>query len=496
MWSSRFELKIIVLALLAVAVVSLGAVNLREQRQYQLPDDGVFWVESGQRVIARDVIASGPADAAGLRAGDILLSINGRTVAKASELSREVFKLGVGGRARYQVLRQDAPAEFEVVLEARTRAVRSSLQLVGWLYLIMGLFVLFRRFRASRATHFYLFCLASFVLFVFSYTGKLNTFDWVVYWTNAAALLLQPALFAHFCLVYPGAQDDPERHETRGLNRKFFLFWIYASAAALGTIHVAVAAGVLRFSAPLAELRWLLDRLEMGYLVLMFLLGISFLAFAFRKTQSHYVRRQMAWVLLGSLLAVAPFAAFYGVPYLLGVIPGKWMNLSALSLILLPLTFSYAIARHRLLDGYGVLERGVSYTLATGVLVSAYFGIAALAGDLFRASFPAGGTIGVVTAVIATGLLFQPLKRWIEARLEHHFLPQRHDYREALLAFGRELGSETELRSHDPFFARSAGPDLGSKAGGGIPGPGVRGGNFYHPRVCWYGSCRVGRPGV
>src|ERR1039457_4913168 len=97
MWSSRLELKIIVLALLGVAVISLGAINLRQQHQYQLPDDGVFWVESGQGVMARDVIAAGPADAAGLKSSDILISINGRAVAKVAKLSREVFKLGIGG---------------------------------------------------------------------------------------------------------------------------------------------------------------------------------------------------------------------------------------------------------------------------------------------------------------------------------------------------------------------------------------------------------------
>ena len=51
--------------------------------------------------------------------------------------------------------------------------------------------------------HFYIFCLVSFVLYSFHYSGKLNSFDWIIYWGNVVALLLQPALLVHFALVFP-----------------------------------------------------------------------------------------------------------------------------------------------------------------------------------------------------------------------------------------------------------------------------------------------------
>src|ERR1019366_248012 len=127
---------------------------------------------------------------------------------------------------------------------ARPRAVHAVLQLVGLLYLVIGLFVLLRRFSARRATHFYLFCLASFVLFVFSYTGKLNNFDWFVYWSSAAALLLQPALFAHFCLAYPGASNASKGASVADAGKgrhTFALAAIYGTAALLGALHAGVA---------------------------------------------------------------------------------------------------------------------------------------------------------------------------------------------------------------------------------------------------------------
>jgi PAS domain S-box-containing protein len=179
----------------------------------------------------------------------------------------------------------------------------------------------------------------------------------------------------------------------------------------------------------------------------MYLIGVGALAAAYQRTPSRLLSKQVAWVLGGAALGLVPFVAAYGVPYFLGVVPNPWMELSALSLILLPLGMAYSIARHRLLEVDVALQRGLSYSLASGALIALYFGLAALAGDSLRQYFAggAGGTIALVLVVIATGLLFHPLQRWIQGQLDRRFLRHRYDYREALLRFGRALSSETDL---------------------------------------------------
>ena len=77
------------------------------------------------------------------------------------------------------------------------------MRVLGLLYLFIGLFIFVRRWNAPRAIHFYIFCLVSFVLYSFHYSGKLNSFDWIIYWANVVALLLQPAMLVHFALVFP-----------------------------------------------------------------------------------------------------------------------------------------------------------------------------------------------------------------------------------------------------------------------------------------------------
>ncbi len=94
--------------------------------------------------------------------------------------------------------------EVPVILDATDRSFNQGFRLIALVYLGIGLYVLFRRWTAPHSTHFFIFCLASFVLYSFKYTGKLNALDQIIYWGNIVAEALQPALFLHFALCLRG----------------------------------------------------------------------------------------------------------------------------------------------------------------------------------------------------------------------------------------------------------------------------------------------------
>jgi len=58
---------------------------------------------------------------------------------------------------------------------------------------------------------------------------------------------------------------------------------------------------------------------------------------------------------------------------------------------------------------------------------------------------PSSGPMGLILAVVVTALLFDPVRKWIQDRVDQFFYRTRYDYRRTLLEFGRELGSETNL---------------------------------------------------
>jgi two-component system, NtrC family, sensor kinase len=161
------------------------------------------------------------------------------------------------------------------------------------------------------------------------------------------------------------------------------------------------------------------------------------------------LRQQLKWVTRGTILAVSPYTVLYVLPYvfphLVGWLPLAAMKISVLSLGLLPLTFGYAIFRYRLMDVDLIFKRGVVYTLAAAAVVGMYFALVAGVAELVHMRQPGTGPLGLILAVVVTALLFDPVRKWIQDRVDQFFYRTRYDYRRTLIEFGRELSSETDL---------------------------------------------------
>jgi len=434
-----FKFATLSVALLSLVVVIFAVLNFQQRWVYELPDDGVSWVDSADGVTAWIVARGGPGERAGIREHDILRAINGKPIERAVDAAREVFRSGVWSEASYDLRRAGEEFRTSVVIlpQDNSSSLRHYLEFVGLLYLFIGTFILVRRWTAPRSLHFYLFCLTSFVLYTFAYTGKLNLFDWTIYWLNVVALLLQPALFLHFCLTFP---QRPAYVRRRG-----YLFpLLYLPGALLLAFHVMVSRGILVLPMPLLQASWLVDRVELVYLAAYFLLAAGVLRHSYRHPRVPLVKQQLKWVTRGTFLAIVPFATFYAVPYFLGFVPTPWMKFSALSLIFLPVTFGYAILRYRLMDVDIIFRRGIAYTLATATIIGLYIGVLALFADFFRTQIPITSRAGWL-AIVVTALLFQPIVNWIQARLDRFFHRERYDYRRTLLEFARELTSELHV---------------------------------------------------
>ena len=309
------------------------------------------------------------------------------------------------------------------------------------LYLFIGLFIFARRWNATRAVHFYIFCLVSFVLYSFQYTGKLTPFDWEIYWAAIVARLLQPALLLHFALVFPERRPVSKGHGA-------ILGAIYGVPGILLLVRVLVGLRELGFM-PSIDARNTLDRLDLACLGIYFLLAALVFVISYRRASSGILRQQLKWVTGGALAGIVPFLLFYIVPFFLGVVPRPWMNFSTISLVLIPLSFGYAIIRYRLMDVDIIFKRGLAYTAASGGVVAVYIAIVAAIGALFHTAWPSG-MMGGVIAIVVAAFLFQPFRDWIQARLDRFFYRDRLDYRRTLIEFGRTLTSEVRL---DPMLA-------------------------------------------
>ena len=430
----------VLLFLLTVAAVVFAGFNFQAERKFTAADDGVQWTEKGGRLIADEILANGPGEKAGIKPGDELVTVNGQDVKNTAALERQLYRTGIWSKADYSLIRDGVTLDSNVILAPADRSLNNSLRLIALIYLGIGIYVLLRRWTAPGSTHFYIFCLVSFVAYSFKYTGKFNDFDWTIYWGNIVAWVLQPALFLHFVLTFPERRDFVRKHR-----------WMLALAYVPGVLLLSARLAAMRLLEATGRLSRSVDRLDVSYGALFFLIAAAILWDSYRRANTTILRQQLKWVTRGTVLAIAPYTLVYVLsyvfPHAMAWVPGVVTNVSVLSLGLLPLTFGYAIFRYRLMDVDLIFKRGVVYTLAAATVVGLYFGLVAGVAELVHMQKPGSGPVGLILAVVVTALLFDPVRKWIQDRVDHWFYRTVYDYRKTLIEFGRELSSETDLNA-------------------------------------------------
>src|SRR5271154_4130815 len=228
----RIRLGAVTLALLTLAALVFAVLNFQQRSRFIVPDDGVTWMDTASGVMAWHVAPGTPGDRAGIRQGDYLQTVRGAAIHRALDVTKVLWHAGPWTELRYGIRRDGELLQLPLVTapQENPSSIENYLRITALLYLFIGLFIFARRWNAPRAIHFYVFCLVSFILYSFHYSGKLNGFDYTIYWANVVARLLAPALLLHFALVFP------ERTERAGRSLSK-LGLVYAPPAALLLVH-------------------------------------------------------------------------------------------------------------------------------------------------------------------------------------------------------------------------------------------------------------------
>lgn len=416
-------------ALVGLALGMLSLANQAQRSHFGVPEDGVAWVDSDGGVEAARVDPQGPAARVGVRPGDILLSVGGRAIGGALEVTEALAAVGAWNRTEYVFSRGDVEFSGGVIAAKSSGqpAVRYFLTALGWIYGLIG-FAVFWRKDGRQAARFYAFCLASFALYSLSFSGALDGLDRLAYWLDVWALLLAPAIFLDFCLHFP-----------RGEKR---LAWAsklsYGAAVCLGAGHHLAASGLLAADGAEAGALFLFDGLPLLLLGLNFGAGAAAVRFGARDGEDLFVRQQRRWLAYGALGAALPFCAIYAAPFALGYDPGPNAALAVFSLALLPLAAALALVKYRLMDVELLARRSSAYALTAAALMLAFYLLGSLlAGGLFAAGAPR--PVAWPALLVAAALLFHPLRKRIERALDRRFYRERYDYRRTLTAFAAEL---------------------------------------------------------
>src|SRR5260370_29882047 len=204
----QFRVAASLLGLTTLSAVIFAAINFNREKKTQVPEDGISWLEqypasaSETVLVAQRVDAGGPGDRAGIKPGDRLDAISHSHIRNSADRMHQLYRLGVYSKAVYTVVRDGVQVDVPLIPEPADKSLNDGLGLIALTYLLIGLYVLLRRWTAPKSTHFYIFCLVSFVLYAFHAIHEPGLFDHVIDWGNLVAFMLQPALFLPFAVSF------------------------------------------------------------------------------------------------------------------------------------------------------------------------------------------------------------------------------------------------------------------------------------------------------
>ncbi|MGZ8845299.1 MAG: PAS domain S-box protein, partial [Pyrinomonadaceae bacterium] len=463
----------------AALLIAAGALNFSQRLSHQGPAwDGVTWVDTSQGVIAKSVAPGSAAARARLNPGDHLLAIS-MTEQKCEDVSRGVRcdpvvasqniqvyldQAGVGREIHYLIERPSYPPETRYYYADLDRlgtvnnltARDLYINLIGVVYLFIGLFVIFRQGgRAPFVLHFSGLCLAAFVFHFYTPLGSYRDLDLAIGFLRTAGFLMFAPLFLHFGTIYPTRYHlfEDRRWRSALLYVPAFVLLGFGATIFLHDELVKIFPRELlnissNFTARFYNVSFI-------HFVVALITSAVLLVRRFVVSKNTVARQQLKWVVWGTVLAVTPFTLLYAAGYVFSEEAGPLTDVAILPLILIPLSLGYSVVRYRLMDVELVVRRAAVYAITTLAIALAigsivYFaGLYALSGDVASAGQITLRLILSVTAMACIVMIAAPVKNFLQERVDRIFYGRRYDLRHSLLDFGRTISATTAL---DPLL--------------------------------------------
>jgi signal transduction histidine kinase len=182
-----------------------------------------------------------------------------------------------------------------------------------------------------------------------------------------------------------------------------------------------------------------------GYLTVCAALGLIYVGHTFVTTRNAEVRRQLQWIMWGIGVAVG-FNAADVITTSLGYWTTPLTHMGLASIMLVPVSFAFAIRRYRLMDIDFVINRSLVYGLLAAFLVAVYLTLVGLVTRSLGISAESSSyLVTVFASALVVWLLFDPGRRRIQSWIDRAFFGQTLDYQTALGEWSRQVSVSVRL---------------------------------------------------
>jgi diguanylate cyclase (GGDEF)-like protein len=423
-------------ALVVVSLLCLSLVTARRSAERRI---GVSMAPAEGGIAISGVGAGRPADRAGVREGDVVLSVDGaatpneraydRASARFARDRSALFVLRRGGQTIELQVAPGTPFEWRDALVNGIGAVA---------YLALALLALYQARGDLRAR----------LLFLFALAVALEL-------ANPSSVIGNPALATvtqAFFYLLTGIQFGIELHlasvipQRRGFTARWP--WVpklyYIVGLGVGCVVSATYVAERFGKAPFPwSTQAATDVMLVWGLPVWAVLVTALLAAPAVRFPEPQGRQQAALVLAG----VLPWTAYVLASFVLKLrdipLPDWLQSLEPWVLIVYPIAVFTAIFRYHLFDMELVVRRSLLYTALTGTIVALFYSALWVGGAVFGQIAEGGhASVWVVSGVtLLLGLLFTPLHRALQNGIDRRFFPERYEMRQRLIALAGELAA-------------------------------------------------------
>lgn len=413
--------------LIALAVLVFLVWSVFQALAY--PYDGIILIDPNGLV--KEIDAGGPTSEV-LGDGDRVLSIDGVPVTEAFPF---YVTKSAGQRVHFDVQRDGITSQVIITLltpplsESFNRLAPLFLALIFW-----GIGLGIQAFKPidEAGSIYFLFFATSAAFLIAGATSYLGP-PWTSALYNFLLWLLGPVA-VHFHLYFP--------QKARFSFERVLLVVLY-TIALVGGLPYLIYGSIGVYSSPYSTQLISASRI---FLAINLLIVFGLLLYTYRHATTAGVRGKIRIVVLGGFLSLFPLVTLVILPDALlnqTIIPYSYIYIF---LSILPLTYGYAIFRHRLIEIERHVNRGATFILVYSVLGGFYMILYTLIGKTIKEPLinePAINTI----LVLALATIFVPLHRRIQRIVDSAFYGGWYDYRSAITQITQGLEQITNLNA-------------------------------------------------
>ena len=371
-----------------------------------------------------------------LMPADTILAINDYPVRSIDELELLTDAQAIGSALSLQVKRQAGRLLKQVVLNAfYTDSYLIIAFTVAMFFLGLGIFVLVKRpdEPSARIYHWVTLAVAMIILTTWGrYTVAPLGIGHTVRILFSAAYAFTPVLFVHFSLIFPSVKWKKYKNLLKPLYFLAALFFLFTSTTFILAVVPAISKRfVSLYLAGFDGTRW--------FFISSVLLAVLFIFHSLTRAVETDERKKILWLMIGLIIGPLGFIFLWQLPQVLGfnaLVPEEFILIFA---SIMPLTFSISILRYHIMDIEVIINRSAVYLSVVLILLALYASIITLVMSLIDTFTTSNSLITSAVAIMILAVLFEPLKKKIQAVIDRKFFRVRYNYRLSQRQFSEEM---------------------------------------------------------